>query len=68
MAQHGIEHGTTAAHTPEGNAVAERFNRTIMTMVRAMLFDSGLPKSMWGEALVYALAIYNRSLTPTWAA
>ena len=38
----GIVHQTTAAYTPEQNGVAERFNRTLMEKVRAMLYDAKL--------------------------
>jgi transposase InsO family protein len=58
--KHGATHETTSSHTPEHNSVAERFNRTILDMVRCMLLDSDLPKNMWGEALNTAVAINNR--------
>lgn len=49
--------------TPEYNGVAERLNRTLVTKVRAMLHDSGLPKFLWGEAMLHATFLKNR--TPT---
>lgn len=55
-----IHHEPTPAHTPQFNGVAERFNRTMLGMVRAMLFDSGMTKGFWGEALHTALYIHNR--------
>ena len=38
-------------------------DRTIMTMVRSMIFASNLPLSFWGEAAEYASYILNRSRT-----
>lgn len=33
----------TVHYTPEQNGVAERLNRTLITIAKALLFDSGLP-------------------------
>lgn len=49
--------------TPEHNGVAERLNRTLVERVRAMLHASGLPKSLWGEAMMHAVWLKNRSST-----
>jgi hypothetical protein len=43
--------------------VAERLNRTLLEKVRAMLFSSGLPKSLWGEAVNHAVYLKNRTST-----
>ncbi|KAI3435604.1 hypothetical protein D9Q98_001667 [Chlorella vulgaris] len=52
---------TTNRYTPEQNGAAERLNRTLIEKVRPMLAESGLPKSMWAEAVVTASYIRNRS-------
>ena len=44
---------------PDQNGVAERRNRTLMDMVRSMLSNSKLPRSMWSEALKTAVYILN---------
>ena len=59
----GICHETTVPKTPEQNGTAERFNRTLMETVRAMLSDSRLPKTFWAEALATAAYLRNRSPT-----
>ena len=59
----GVKHETTAPYTPQQNGAAERFNRTLMERVRAMLFDAQQPKDMWAEAAVTATYIRNRSPT-----
>jgi len=56
----GIRHEPTAPYTPEHNGTAERFNRTIVTMVRCLLSDSGLEDVYWGEAMRMATLLYNR--------
>jgi transposase InsO family protein len=57
----GIEHQTTAPYTPQQNGAAERLNRTLMDRVRAMLLEARLPKDLWGEAIVTANHVRNRS-------
>ena len=51
---------SSAPRSPHQNGIAERSGRTIMTMVRAMLYDSGLPKSFWGYAYLHATWLCNR--------
>lgn len=46
----GIQMIFTVPYTPQQNGVSERFNRTLMEKVRAMLHDRGISKKMWGEA------------------
>jgi len=50
----------TPAYIPEHNVIAERANRTIMEMVRCMLFYSGSGKEFWGFAVLTAVHIVNR--------
>ena len=54
MRQRGITMEYTTFYTPEQNGVAERFNRTIITMVRCMLHQAGLPDGFWLVAAIYA--------------
>lgn len=46
--ENGVVLQRTIAYTPEQNGVAERFNRTIMEKVRAMIFDSGFERRILG--------------------
>ncbi len=57
----GTFHETTAADTPEQNGLSERMNGTLVTRALAMLIDSGLPRSFWGEAMVTAAYMISRS-------
>ena len=62
---HGIEHHTSAPYTPQQNGVAERANRTIVEMARAMIYGQGLKLELWGEAV--STAVYTRNRCPTQA-
>ena len=61
----GIRHETSAPHTPEQNGVAERTNRTLLNSVCCMLISSGLPPTLWAEAVTYTTYIRNRVLSRT---
>ncbi|KAJ9559500.1 hypothetical protein OSB04_004660 [Centaurea solstitialis] len=56
----GIIHQTTCPHTPEQNGVAERKNRILLEITRALLIESQAPKFFWPEALVTAAYLINR--------
>ena len=53
----------TVSHNPHQNGVAERLNRTLMDLVRAMLRHSNVDKGLWAEALAAAVHIRNRVTT-----
>nr|GFB13399.1 putative ribonuclease H-like domain-containing protein [Tanacetum cinerariifolium] len=56
----GIVHQTTCPHTPKQNGVAERKNRLLLEMTRALIIESHVPKSFWPEALATAIYLINR--------
>lgn len=60
LLEHGITQQITPAYTPEHNGIAERAKRTIMEMVRCMLFESGLGKEFWGFGALTGVHIMNR--------
>ncbi|KAL0292972.1 UNVERIFIED_CONTAM: Retrovirus-related Pol polyprotein from transposon TNT 1-94 [Sesamum radiatum] len=57
----GIKRHRTTPYTPQQNGVAERMNRTLLDKVRCLLISSGLSKSFWGDALMTAAYLINRS-------
>lgn len=59
----GIQIKNTIPYTPELNGVTERLNRTLVEKARAMLLESKLSKEMWGEAILCATYLLNRSPT-----
>ena len=55
------DYNLSPAYTPELNGVAERVNRTLQNKTRALLIDSGLPRTMWHLALDVAVYVHNRT-------
>lgn len=63
FAEKGIVHQTTVGYSPQQNGVSERANRTLVEMARCLLESSGLPQSLWGEAINTATYLRNRAPT-----
>lgn len=59
----GTERRLTTHDTLQHNSVAEFTNRHILEKIRALLHQSQLPKSLWGEALQHATWLMSRTLT-----
>uniref|UniRef100_A0A2H6ND44 Integrase catalytic domain-containing protein n=1 Tax=Micrurus carvalhoi TaxID=3147026 RepID=A0A2H6ND44_9SAUR len=51
LKQAGIEHKRSAPYTPQHNAFVERRGQMLQAMAHTMLSDSGLPDTLWGEAM-----------------
>jgi transposase InsO family protein len=62
LSRNGIRHETTTADTPQQNGVAERYNRTLLETVRALMLSAGIPKDLWAE--ISATAAYLRNRLP----
>ena len=63
LAKAGTARKLTTHDTPQLNGIAERLNRTLLERIRAFTHMSGLPKSLWGEALRQATWLKNRTAT-----
>ena len=61
LEQQGIFHEVSMAGTPQQNGVAERLNRTLQEKARSMMASSGIHGRFWGEAIVTACYLRNRS-------
>ena len=60
LKQYGIVSQLTPPGTPQRNGVSERHNRTLLDMVRYMMYLTDLPLSFWGYALETAAFTLNR--------
>jgi hypothetical protein len=59
----GIRHEICAPYSPQQNGVAERMNRTLVETARTMIFNAGLSKMYWAEAVTTAAYVRNRVVT-----
>ena len=64
-ASRGIEKQITVPYTPQQNGIAERMNRTLMEMARAMLYHANCARELWAEAVATAAYLRNRCPTST---
>jgi hypothetical protein len=60
MQRNGIEHETTAPHTPHQNGVAERTNRTVCELAVATMLSSGTPPFLWPYAIRFVVYVTQR--------
>jgi transposase InsO family protein len=62
-ADEGVQRYYSAPYSPQQNGVVERHNQTVVWMAWALLKQRGMPAVFWGEAVVTAVYILNRSPT-----
>jgi hypothetical protein len=65
LALAGIERQFAAPYAHQQNGKAERAIRTLEEHTLAMITSAGLPLNMWGEAVLTAAYLLNRSVTRT---
>nr|GEW37343.1 retrovirus-related Pol polyprotein from transposon TNT 1-94 [Tanacetum cinerariifolium] len=59
MLQHGILHESSCVYRPAQNGVAERKNRHLLEVARALLFQMTVPKPFWADAISTACFLIN---------
>jgi hypothetical protein len=62
-AEEGVRRHFSAPHSPQQNRVVERRNQTVVATARALLRQRRMPDKYWGEAVVTAVHLLNRSPT-----
>ena len=60
LKEKGITHQSTCVNTPQQNSIAERKNRHLMEVARALMFSMNMPKYLWGESVLTAAYLINR--------
>ncbi|KAJ9544458.1 hypothetical protein OSB04_024165 [Centaurea solstitialis] len=60
MLQNGILHESSCVDTPAQNGVAERKNRHLLEVARALLFHMTVRKPFWADAVATACFLINR--------
>ena len=50
--ENGIIHQTSCASTLQQNGVAERKNRHLLEVARALMFATNVPKFFWGDVVL----------------
>jgi transposase InsO family protein len=61
----GVQRHYSASYSPQQNSVIKRCNQTVVGMARALLKQRGMLAVFWGEAVMTAIYILNRSPTNT---
>jgi len=63
LEEKGIQHQSTCSDTPQQNGIAERKNKHLLEVTRAIMFSMHVPKYLWGDAILTATYLINRMPT-----
>ena len=60
LTKQDIHHQTSCVYTPQQNGVAERKNRHLLEVTRAIMIERNVPKIFWGDAILTVAYLINR--------
>ena len=63
LKEKGIHHQSTCVNIPQQNGIAERKNKHLLEVARAIMFSMNVPRYFWGKAVLTASYLINQMST-----
>jgi hypothetical protein len=65
LQNNGIKHQTIVTFNPQQNGMVERMKRTLLNIIRSLIFFKNVKLMFWGEAVLCVVYIKNKSPSAT---